>query len=802
MEKYLKTGVLILCMLIVSMPLISANTMIMSSATMGPSQNFSLNVKINNSNPFVAFQFDLALPPGFSFVENSAVLNPARSSGHTMSAQLIPGNKLRVVGYSNANIPFLGDTGTVVHFQLRSGKVPGTFPLNLLTPIIGDSNQVNILTGSTNGAATLLAPDINIALTTISFDRTPLGSHTTRTLNILNTGNQPLNITSITFNSPYFAVVGSTSFTIPAYQNSIVTIKFNSVVKGSYDKTMTVTSNDPEQASINISLHAIAFAVNELHTGNLSVYSGKQGALIFSINNMEPFTGFQFDLLLPSQMTYINGSAVLSGRKTNHIISASTIPGNKLRIVAYSPDKQILSGNSGAVVSLTFLVVGTGGGYPLTISNVVIGDTLSANCLSDSFNGTLQIAAPDIHCATSIAMGDVSVLEIGHKTLQIYNYGSDTLKIHQVTLSNSSYSLITVLPQNILPGQIKTFQVDFHQTIKGQSNGIMKIYSNDPEAFENPMVVHLSAFSYTPNYMIVPDCLANNVATINIPVKVNNIEPFVGFQFDFTYPAFLTYIPNSALLGSRASTFMIFADTVNATKVRVIGYSLNQYPVQGDTGTLVTLGFEIHAGPGTPGFSNLNLSDVVLGNADQQNILYAIDNGLLTIQNSIFSQLSLTNQSFAAGVTNCFNALQTITVAGNGTTFIIQNEAYITLIAGQNVRLLPGTTVQSGGHLWAYITTNGTYCIRQSYDIPAIESTFFRIYPNPTHDKFTLEINAKDESIKSIIRIYSMLGKLIFKAEVTGNSNLDVSLYEIPAGIYIVNITQGNNIRTAKIIKR
>jgi len=98
-------------------PLHGANTMLISSASMGPNQNFSIHVDISNSNEFVAFQFDLPLPSGFSYVSGSALLDPSRANGHLLEAIIIPGNKLRVLGYSNNNTPFIGITGSVCPFN-------------------------------------------------------------------------------------------------------------------------------------------------------------------------------------------------------------------------------------------------------------------------------------------------------------------------------------------------------------------------------------------------------------------------------------------------------------------------------------------------------------------------------------------------------------------------------------------------------------------------------------------------------------------------------------------------------------
>ncbi|HNY04124.1 MAG TPA: hypothetical protein PKG48_16130, partial [Bacteroidales bacterium] len=128
--KYIPRIFRILMILWTVIPLLvsSQNIMQMGSATTGPNQDFSVGVSIANADLFVAFQFDLPVPAGFSYVTGSAALNPARSNGHMLIAQVITGNKLRIMAYSPMNLPFIGNSGQVLTFQLHSGTVPGDYP--------------------------------------------------------------------------------------------------------------------------------------------------------------------------------------------------------------------------------------------------------------------------------------------------------------------------------------------------------------------------------------------------------------------------------------------------------------------------------------------------------------------------------------------------------------------------------------------------------------------------------------------------------------------------------------------------
>ena len=92
------------------------------------------------------------------------------------------------------------------------------------------------------------------------------------------------------------------------------------------------------------------FAVNELHMVSDSGRSGYPISISYTINNTDQFVAFQFDIVLPSVLTFIEDSVWLF-RKTNHIIIANLINQQTLRIVAYSPTNQPFTGNNGEITS-------------------------------------------------------------------------------------------------------------------------------------------------------------------------------------------------------------------------------------------------------------------------------------------------------------------------------------------------------------------------------------------------------------------------------------------------------------------
>lgn len=181
-------------------------------------------------------------------------------------------------------------------------------------------------------------------------------------------------------------------------------------------------------------------------------------------------------------------------------------------------------------------------------------------------------------------------------------------------------------------------------------------------------------------------------------------------------------------------------------------------------------------------------------------------------------QTNINNITLVNGQTQCYNAMQTIIVAGPGTYFEVQNGANAIFIAGQKISFLSGTTVHLGGYLHGYITPSGPWCNQggvfpqvdlesrdsSKRDIPLsryCEETFFKVYPNPTTWSFTLELSRIGKEQLVHIEIYSMCGEKIFTKQFTGERKQEFSLSNQPSGIYYIRVIAGDKVETGKIIK-
>ena len=178
---------------------------------------------------------------------------------------------------------------------------------------------------------------------------------------------------------------------------------------------------------------------------------------------------------------------------------------------------------------------------------------------------------------------------------------------------------------------------------------------------------------------------------------------------------------------------------------------------------------------------------------------------------------NIQNVTIDPGQAECYDATQTITVAGDGTTFTIAAAGSAIMIAGQKIDYLPTTKVYSGGYLHGYITNDGQYCIPlKSTEItiaktqpPQLElpvktehTTFFKVYPNPTTGTITLEVVGIAEKNELLVEIYGILGNRILQVLAGGKAKCDFQLAEQPKGLYIMHIVSGTEVATVKVVKQ
>ncbi|MDD4553366.1 MAG: FISUMP domain-containing protein [Bacteroidales bacterium] len=278
-----------------------------------------------------------------------------------------------------------------------------------------------------------------------------------------------------------------------------------------------------------------------------------------------------------------------------------------------------------------------------------------------------------------------------------------------------------------------------------------------------------------------------------------------GCRAEFPTAKTITVLPTPVPVISGLSETTVGTTTTYTTDAGMIGYQWSVSAggtIVGGAGT-----YSIQVSWNTTGNQTVNL-DVINASG-----CHSVSPTVFPVKVLPPSLVMVQNITIGAGQSACYDAVQTIVVAGSGTHFIVQSGGSATFIAGQNILMLPGTSVQPGGYLHGYITTNGMYCgmnmpsivtVPTSIETPVTEIPVsgFKVYPNPNTGIFNVECPGERVNIDSRIDIYSMKGERIFTGELREGGTHKVSIEGRPTGIYILRIISGDQVQTFRIVKQ
>ncbi|MCF8358088.1 MAG: leucine-rich repeat domain-containing protein [Prolixibacteraceae bacterium] len=181
---------------------------------------------------------------------------------------------------------------------------------------------------------------------------------------------------------------------------------------------------------------------------------------------------------------------------------------------------------------------------------------------------------------------------------------------------------------------------------------------------------------------------------------------------------------------------------------------------------------------------------------------------LITVEDN----LQISDMIVSDGESECFNAYDTVFVAGDGTDVIFENGSTVNIIAGGSIFLLPGFHAQPGSYAYAWITTDGTFCdalpesattvlaLKESEPegtMPQMKSEkepadpksgtvtvcSMKVYPNPNSGMFNVAFTGVDHEMQ--ILIYNAFGQKVFQGE-SFESLTPVHLSKIKKGFYFV----------------
>ena len=183
---------------------------------------------------------------------------------------------------------------------------------------------------------------------------------------------------------------------------------------------------------------------------------------------------------------------------------------------------------------------------------------------------------------------------------------------------------------------------------------------------------------------------------------------------------------------------------------------------------------------------------------------------------SVSTNTQVSNTTLTSGETGCFNATQTITVAGDGSDVIVESGASANFIAGQNIRFLPGFQAQEGSYVHGYITETGDYCVAVPPAIVAAEvetreavivdaqltevaQREMIVYPNPNNGEFTVEFRNFEAEIQ--VMLFNSMGQLIRNIQ-TSEKQIRMSVPNLESGMYYIKAVNAEKQFSQKIVVR
>jgi hypothetical protein len=158
----------------------------------------------------------------------------------------------------------------------------------------------------------------------------------------------------------------------------------------------------------------------------------------------------------------------------------------------------------------------------------------------------------------------------------------------------------------------------------------------------------------------------------------------------------------------------------------------------------------------------------------------------------------------------CYNALNTITVAGGTTTFVVEPAGHATFIAGVKIRFLEGTKVLSGGYMLGKITLTNEFCsLTKMTEVAAgkeegpvvSERSFFSLYPNPTSGNFMLVQKGDLNYSELKVEVFSMGGEKVLAESMIGEKRKEFRFSDMPYGLYFVRVVADDYLETIKLVK-
>ena len=437
-----------------------------------------------------------------------------------------------------------------------------------------------------------------------------------------------------------------------------------------------------------------ARAGNIVTIGTASGASGDEVTVSVSLANTDAVSSLQLSITMNEQLSFVDGSAVLGSRCTDHSVTAGVKDG-ALNIMVYSMGLAAISGNEGEVMSFRLKLGNQPTTVALTASKLILTDTDGNTVSGSTQNGSVSIrCAKAQYSSMTVDFGSVPIRSTYTRNVTVTNVGNEPLEVTGLQFSKypTDFSSTTSFPFTVNAGSSASINITYAPQERGTINETVKVVCNSISKLNN---ISLKAQPFAVNELHVQPTsgIADEVVTVSM--TMNNMDAISGFQFEFTLPAALTYIENSFQLSDRKQGHSV-VQTLKDGVLRIIGYSSSDTPFTGNDGELAAMQFRLSGRNSV----TLKASKVILTatiNGQTENVCSADYGATVTIRSPRLSANSTLNmgatpvtQDAASSfvVRNYGNAPLTINrVTFNKEELYVKQELPLTIAANGNVTL-------------------------------------------------------------------------------------------------------------------
>ena len=595
----------------------SQNTLSVGSLNVNENTSFEYEIGLDNDSAVSALQFDIDInQDAFTYGSNHTLT--ARVSGFTVSSSNPSENIMRVVMYSSSGGVIEVGSGVILKLDLSSKTLPNDYPFSIANVVLSDATGTELSSNSSNGTVSVRGAHLNVNTTSVNFGRVPIGDNEQRSISISNNGNENLTISAVSLSSP-LSLTSTLPLTITPGGSQSISIALDSSEKydASSEVSFTTNDNDGLRQLQKTTVFANVYAVNEIHIGSGSGEIHTDISIPVSINNMEPFSGFQFDLTLPQDINYVENSVVLSTRKSDHSVSGSLINANTLRVIAYSNTNAEFSGSDGEIMTLKLKPEVSSGNYNLTISNPIISNITLGDIESDSFNGSVQINAPNLVTnPSSISFGRVPITETRQQVIRLTNNGSAALNISGIVKDVSLFDIDTATPFTISQGAYKDITLTFTPSSNGNVDQDISIRHNGST---EQNIINVTSDVFSPNYLSIDDIEVLNGESYNLLFRLHNYNSVKGVQVDIDFPQGFSFDFSNMVMSSSTTNFSISSSNLSNGNRRIIIYNTSGESISAGSEVLFELPFSVNNDTSYNDYT-LAYSNVVISDQNNQDV--------------------------------------------------------------------------------------------------------------------------------------------------------------------------------------